>query len=68
MTLPDERTAAILRTRRWLYELLDGKGRIGRTELRRMASILLRHYPTPLDMECPADSLAPRPALDDGKE
>ena len=51
MTLPDERTRAVQYTRRFLRDLLDPKRtpRIPRY-VRRMAGILLRHYPGSHDL------------------
>ncbi len=50
MTLPDERTRAVLWTRAFLIRLLDPK-KSPRVPLniRREASCLLRHYPIPSD-------------------
>lgn len=60
MTLPDERTRAISSTREFLLRLIDPKStrRIPR-DIRRVAHALLRHYPTDLDLETPATSIAP---------
>lgn len=47
MTMPSERTAAVLNTREFLLELLDPK-KTPRVplEIRKRASMLLKHYPT----------------------
>jgi hypothetical protein len=51
MTLPDERTQAVLRVERFLMDLRDPKKypRIPKA-VRQEASRLLRHYPTQYDM------------------
>jgi hypothetical protein len=52
MTLPFERTRAVNNTREFLFSLLDPKQtpRIS-SAIREQARSLLRHYPTPLDMD-----------------
>jgi len=52
MTLPTERTNAVLRTERFLIDLLDPKKtpRVPRA-VRQEAGRLLKHYPTKYDME-----------------
>jgi hypothetical protein len=52
VTLPTERTNAVLRTERFLIELLDPKKtpRVPKA-IRQQASRLLKHYPTQYDME-----------------
>jgi hypothetical protein len=51
MTLPYERTRAVLSTESFLKELLDPKKTPGvPSVIRRQANSLLRHYPTPFEM------------------
>ena len=52
MTLPTERTNAVLRTERFLIDLLDPKKtpRVPKA-VRQEAGRLLKHYPTQYDME-----------------
>lgn len=52
MTIPSERTRAVLYTQDFLMDLLDPKKtpRVPK-EIRRRASALLRHYPSDYDME-----------------
>ena len=52
MTLPYERTRAVLLTQEFLIELLDPKKtpRIPK-HIRQQARSLLRHYPNPFEME-----------------
>ena len=52
MTIPIERTRAVLNTRDFLRDLLDPKKtpRIPK-EVRRRAGSLLRHYPSDYDLE-----------------
>lgn len=52
MTLPHERTRAVLETRRFLIALGDPKSmrRIPR-HIRRQALALLKHYPSNYDMQ-----------------
>ena len=52
MTIPSERTRAVLYTQDFLMDLLDPKKtpRVPK-EIRRRASALLRHYPSDHDME-----------------
>ena len=51
MTVPSERTRAVLATEKFLLELCDPKAtpRIPKA-LRDRARTLLRHYPSPYDM------------------
>jgi hypothetical protein len=52
MTLPMERTRAVLHTRDFLRELSNSDASSGVTEaVRREARRLLRHYPSAGDME-----------------
>lgn len=53
MTLPIERTNAVLRTERFLIDLMDPKKypRVPKA-VRQEAGRLLKHYPTKYDMEC----------------
>ena len=55
MTVPTERTRAVLDAREFLFRLIDPAG-ISRipSVVREEARNLLRHYPTPLDMETTA--------------
>lgn len=57
MTMPDERTRAVLDTRRFLETLADGDeisvGGLART----VAIGLLRHYPNNLDLDISASVL-----------
>ena len=55
MTLPDERTRAILYAREFLYDLLDPKKtpRVPRAVRQRAVSVL-RHYPWDMDLEAVA--------------
>lgn len=52
MTVPSERTHAVLNTRNFLRSLLDPKQtpRVPR-DIRRQASWLLKHYPAPFEMD-----------------
>jgi hypothetical protein len=54
VTLPHERTYAVLNTREQLLNWLASTGRVSRRELRETARMLLKHYPTALDMRNPA--------------
>ena len=56
MTVPIERTNAVIRTEKFLYDLLDSKKtpRVPRS-IRQQASNLLRHYPSEFDMNMIAD-------------
>lgn len=52
MTLPNERFAAIAKTRNLLGAIVDPKRTPGVPKaIREEASKCLKHYPTPLDME-----------------
>lgn len=52
MTLPKERFRAVIKTRHFLSALLDPKRTPGvPAELRAEARRLLKHYPTPFDMD-----------------
>lgn len=52
MTLPHERTNSLLEARSFLLDLLDSKAtpRVPK-EIRKRARDVLRHFPTPLDLE-----------------
>ena len=52
MTIPAERTRAVLAARQFMYELLDPKctPKVPKA-IRARALRVLRHYPSPLDME-----------------
>lgn len=52
MTMPDERTGAVLKTRQFLQELASGECAHQLPHgMRRKALTLLRHYPQASDME-----------------
>lgn len=53
MTVPYERTQAVLRTRDLLEELSAGE-QIDTDTLRRRASSLLKHFPEPIDIQVSA--------------
>lgn len=57
MTLPDERTRAVLQTRKFLRRLLNSKEtpRVPKT-IREEAHRLLKHYPGELDLDHAAKS------------
>lgn len=65
MTLPIERTNAVLRTEKFLMDLRDPKKypRVPRA-VREEAQRLLRHYPSKYDMKYIADSFEPIKELD----
>lgn len=52
MTVPVERTNAVLNTEQLLYDLMDPKKtpRVPKA-IRERARLLLRHYPTKFDMD-----------------
>lgn len=50
MTLPDERTRAVLTTRDFLRDLLTGKYKRVPKEVREQAARCLRHFPGEFDM------------------
>jgi len=60
MTLPIERTNAVLHTERFLMDLLDPKKtpRVP-SEIRKQASRCLKHYPRKFDMMDPTESFEP---------
>ena len=60
MTLPIERTNAVLRTERFLIDLMDSKKypRVP-ANVREEARRLLRHYPTKYDLVYMDDSFEP---------
>ena len=60
MTLPIERTNAVLRTEKFLMDLRDPKKypRVPKA-VREEAQRLLRHYPSKYDMKYIADSFEP---------
>ncbi len=58
MTTPDERTRAVVDTRRFLELLCSATGTSGvGPELREDACRLLRHYPEPGDLQLVATAL-----------
>jgi hypothetical protein len=65
MTLPIERTNAVLNVERFLIDLRDPK-KYPRVplEVRKEASRLLRHYPSKYNMKYIADSFEPLEDLD----
>jgi hypothetical protein len=65
MTLPIERTNAVLRTEKFLIDLRDPKKypRVPRA-VREEAHRLLRHYPSQYDMKYIEDSFEPIKELD----
>lgn len=60
MTLPFERTRAILAVREWMLNLATTPGRINKTKLQKDIYALLKHYPTRSDMDRIDDSVALR--------
>ena len=56
MTVPYERTQAVLRTLELLKELAAGAP-IDADTLRRRAAALLKHYPAPVDLDLSAAAL-----------
>ena len=60
MTLPVERTNAVLNVERFLMDLRDPKKypRVP-SEVRKQASSLLKHYPRKFDMMDPSESFEP---------
>lgn len=58
MTLPYERTNAVLSTRVFLLQLATQPGRINKRDVRAAARGLLKHYPTAFDLRAPSKSLA----------
>ena len=65
MTLPIERTNAVLRTEKFLMDLRDPKKypRVPKA-VREEAQRLLRHYPSQYNMKYIADSFEPLEDLD----
>ncbi len=55
MTIPSERYRAMTQLPEALVRLAYGKGRITKTEIRRLVRRILRHYPSVLDMDQMAD-------------
>lgn len=45
MTMPDERTQALISARELLLELSLSRGRVNMRALRERATLVLRHYP-----------------------
>lgn len=60
MTLPSERTNAVLNVERFLMDLLNPKKtpRVP-SKIRKRAATLLKHYPVMFDMMDPTESFAP---------
>lgn len=56
MTLPYERTRAVLSMRDWLLFLAAAPGRINKRAFRRELHVRLRHYPTAEDLRHPAQA------------
>jgi hypothetical protein len=65
MTMPSERTQAILRVERFLLDLRDPKKypRVPKA-VREEASRLLKHYPSKYNMKYIADSFEPLERID----
>ena len=69
MTMPNERTRAVLRTRDFLWQLAHATSQEGlRPELRERAKVLLRHYPAKVHMDivhnaCPEWFGPPEPSV-----
>lgn len=51
MTLPDERYRALEQLPGVLLRRLDRPGAVSKSELRRLVSMLLRHYPTSYELQ-----------------
>lgn len=51
MTLPDERTSAVIRTRAFLLSLASGETKRIPSAVREQARRLLRHYPGLYDLD-----------------
>jgi len=46
MTTPDQAMAALIATRNWLLDITSGRHKLNtKTEIRREARLLLKHYP-----------------------
>lgn len=60
MTLPYERTLAVLAAHRYLIRMMNPKAtpRVSK-KLREEARQILKHMPNALDLERPAESIAP---------
>lgn len=60
MTLPDERTRSIIKTRQLLRDLIDPKKspKVPKT-VRQKALSCLRHYPSLVDLTDPSNSIKP---------
>lgn len=57
MTVPDERTRAVLETRRFLVALAAGRmSRQSSELLQEYGRMLLRHYPSTLDMQLTSEA------------
>jgi hypothetical protein len=61
MTLPDERTRAVINTREFLLRLCSPYGGFKRIpgEVREEARRLLKHFPNTFDLLSPNDSFGP---------
>ncbi|MGU7778678.1 BPSL0761 family protein [Burkholderia sp. PU8-34] len=57
MTIPIERTRAVLRTRQFLEELTSATSSADLSGVRLRAESLLRHYPTVSDLSLSATAL-----------
>ncbi|BFG77767.1 hypothetical protein PTKU46_58000 [Paraburkholderia terrae] len=57
MTMPEERTKAIMETRDFLETLLGSEDEIMWGLVRTMAAQLLRHYPLDVDLSVSASAL-----------
>ena len=66
MTLPVERTWAVINTDEWLRELLRDRKPFTKRRIRATARQLLKHYPSTFDLEDPAkafDAVVPAPGF-----
>lgn len=56
MTLPFERTSAVLQMREWLLRMAYEPGRINKRLFKRELASRLKHYPSACDFRNPAQS------------
>lgn len=64
MTIPRERTRAVLETRAFLCRLAHDPRRIYLKDIRRQATQLLRHYPSAFEMDLAGRIEAEHPHVD----
>jgi hypothetical protein len=64
MTMPKERTLAVLETRAFLCRLAHDPRRIYLKDIRRQAAQLLRHYPFAWEMDLACKIEAQHPLVD----